>query len=115
MPRTILVADDEPPILNLVGEVHSAVGYDVRLATDGLDALDQALTTHPDLVLTDFKMPKLDGLSLAERLRARPIDADPPDECRPAVGHLPGVGVIRKPFNIPQLITAVATALDTEA
>lgn len=116
MPRTVLVADDEPPILDLVGEVLSAAGYDVRFAIDGLDALDQALATHPDLVLTDFKMPSLDGLSLAQRLRERnrsmPIllmSAAPPSVCSP------GIGVIRKPFNIPQLITAVADALDAGA
>ena len=116
MPRTVLVADDEPPIRDLVGEVLTAAGYDVRLAIDGLDALDQALATHPDLILTDFKMPNLDGLSLAERLRERdrsmPIllmSAAPPSITSP------GIGVIRKPFNIPQLVTAVAAALDTQA
>ncbi len=104
------------PILDLVGEILTAAGYDVRLAIDGLDALDQALTTHPDLILTDFKMPNLDGLSLAERLRERdrsmPIllmSAAPPSITSP------GIGVIRKPFNIPQLVTAVAEALDTQA
>jgi DNA-binding response OmpR family regulator len=116
MPRTVLIADDEPPILDLVGEVLSAAGYDVRLATDGLDALDQALATRPDLVLTDFKMPNLDGLSLAQRLRERhhsiPIllmSAAPPSVTSP------GIGVIRKPFNIAQLVTAVADALDLDA
>jgi CheY-like chemotaxis protein len=113
MPRTVLVADDEPPILDLVGEVLMAEGYDVCFASDGLEALDQALSTRPDLVLTDFKMPNLDGLGLAERLRERdnsvPIllmSAAPPTVISP------GIGVIRKPFNIPQLVTAVADALD---
>jgi CheY-like chemotaxis protein len=116
MSRTVLVADDEPPILDLVGEVLTAAGYEVRLATDGLDALDQAMTTHPDLVLTDFKMPNLDGLGLAARLRERdqslPIllmSAAPPSITSP------GIGVIRKPFDIPQLVTAVANALAADA
>jgi CheY-like chemotaxis protein len=112
MPRTVLVADDDPPILDLVGGVLAAEGYDVRLATDGLDALDQALTTAPDLVLTDFKMPNLDGLSLVERLRERDcavtvllMSAVPPTTSAPIAG------VIRKPFDILQLVTAVANAL----
>ena len=116
MARTVLVADDEPPILDLVGEILTAAGYDVRLATDGVDALDQALAIRPDLVLTDFKMPNLDGLGLAARLRERddtlPIllmSAAPP-----AVAS-PGVEFLRKPFNIPQLVTAVANALAVEA
>ena len=112
MSRTVLVADDESPIRDLVGEVLSAAGYDVRFATDGLDALDQALTDRPDLVLTDFKMTGLDGLGLATRLRERdrslPIlmmSASPPD-----LDNL-GIGVIRKPFTLPRLVNAVEDAL----
>ncbi|MEA2513277.1 MAG: two-component system, OmpR family, response regulator [Thermomicrobiales bacterium] len=116
MARTVLVADDEPPIRDLVGEILRAAGYEVCLATDGLDALDQALTIRPDLVLTDFKMPNLDGLALAKRLRERdhslPIllmSAAPPSVTSP------GIEFIRKPFNIPQLVNAVASALAVEA
>ena len=116
MPRTVLIADDDPPILDLVGQVLTAAGYDVCLATDGLDALNQAVSVQPDLVLTDLMMPNLDGLGLAARLRARdhtvPIllmSAVLPSETSPCTG------VIRKPFNIPQLVTAVADALDAQA
>lgn len=112
MSRTVLVADDESPIRDLVGEVLTAAGYDVRFAADGLDALDQALTDRPDLVLTDFRMPGLDGVGLVTRLRecdqSLPIvmmSAAPPN-----LGDL-SVTCIRKPFNIPLLVDAVEDAL----
>jgi two-component system response regulator MprA len=114
MPRTVLVADDDPPILDLVGELLAAEGYDVRLATDGLDALDQALAAPPDLIVTDFKMPNLDGLALAERLRER--DRSVPILLMSAVPPAtspPGIDVIRKPFDVVQLVSAVANALGT--
>jgi CheY-like chemotaxis protein len=116
MPRTVLVADDDPPILEFVGELLTAEGYDVRLATDGLTALDQALAVPPDLVLTDIHMPGLDGLSLAAHLRERDrgfpvilMSAAPPRP-RPST-----VGFVRKPFDIGQLLGAVASALDPDA
>jgi DNA-binding response OmpR family regulator len=112
MSRTVLIADDESPIRDFVGEVLIAAGFDVRFATDGLDALDQALSERPDLVLTDFRMPRLDGLGLATRLResdqSLPIlmmSATPPN-----LDDL-DIGVIRKPFNIPLLVDAVEDAL----
>jgi CheY-like chemotaxis protein len=112
MSRTVLIADDESPIRDFVGEVLSAAGYVVQFATDGLDALNQALTQRPDLVLTDFRMPRLDGLGLVTRLRERdqslPIvmmSAAPPN-----LDNL-GISVIRKPFNIPLLVDAVEDAL----
>jgi len=112
MSRTVLVADDESPIRELIGEVLSAAGYDVRFATDGLDALDQALTNRPVLVITDFRMPGLDGIGLVTRLRERdrtlPIllmSASPPN-----LGNLT-INVIRKPFNLPLLVDAVEDAL----
>lgn len=112
MSRTVLVADDELPIRELVGEVLSAAGYEVRFAADGLDALDQALSERPDLILTDLRMPGLDGLGLAARLRERdrslPIllmSASPPDL------NTLGIDLIRKPFNLIHLVDAVEDAL----
>ena len=45
-------------------------GYEVRITGDGLDALDQAAAYHPDLVILDLGLPKLDGIEVARRLRA---------------------------------------------
>jgi CheY-like chemotaxis protein len=112
MPRTVLIVDDDRPILDLVGELLTAEGYDVRLATDGVEALAQAAEAQPDLVLADCWMPRLDGIGLARHLRDRDrpvpvilMSAAPPAQTPPDIDF------IQKPFDISQLLDAVASAL----
>lgn len=66
----ILVADDNPAVLKLLREGMEVCGT-VLTATDGADALLKAIEEHPDLILTDYNMPGLNGLQLYEKLRAR--------------------------------------------
>src|SRR5919112_5400307 len=67
----ILVVEDEPVIRELMAILLEEEGYTVRQACDGLEALE-TLEQHPvDLVLSDVKMPRLDGASLAHQLRAQ--------------------------------------------
>jgi CheY-like chemotaxis protein len=67
---TILYAEDEPSFRSLFELWLRTGGFDVRLASDGLDALD-SLTDHglPDAVLLDVRMPRLDGIELCRILR----------------------------------------------
>jgi DNA-binding response OmpR family regulator len=65
----VLVADDDPDILNLVTLRLERDGYDVVGARDGERAVEQALERSPDLALIDVSMPKLDGYQVTERLR----------------------------------------------
>ena len=69
MPKTILIADDESHILNVVSLKLRNAGYDVVTAGDGGDALLKARTIHPDMLITDFHMPVLTGMELCLRLR----------------------------------------------
>ncbi|HYJ85037.1 MAG TPA: response regulator transcription factor [Pyrinomonadaceae bacterium] len=66
----ILVVDDEPQIARVIRTGLKTHGYDVRVAADGVSALETFDDWHPDLVLTDLSMPNLDGLQLCQRLRA---------------------------------------------
>lgn len=68
----ILVVDDEPPIRELLREVLTSVGYTVIMAADGREALPMTLAEKPDLILSDIRMPKLDGLTLCKALRVNP-------------------------------------------
>ncbi|MFE8600720.1 hybrid sensor histidine kinase/response regulator [Archangium violaceum] len=72
--RRILVVDDSPLTRELIGSLLEAVGYDVFMATDGMEALDMlnAASNGPrvDLVCTDLEMPRVDGLELTRRLKA---------------------------------------------
>ncbi|MGX5680291.1 response regulator [Schumannella luteola] len=65
----ILIADDDPQMVRALRITLSARGYDVVVAEDGRDALDQAIATHPDLVVLDLGMPGLTGLEVIEALR----------------------------------------------
>ena len=68
-PPRILVVDDEPQIARVLRTGLKTHGYDVRVAADGLSALETFNDWCPDLVVTDLSMPNLDGLELCRRLR----------------------------------------------
>src|ERR687883_2147013 len=68
-PRVLVVEDDDE-IAQVLQRSLRLDGYDVRIAGDGEAALDQAAAYHPDLVILDLGLPKLDGIEVARRLRA---------------------------------------------
>jgi CheY-like chemotaxis protein/phosphoribosyl 1,2-cyclic phosphodiesterase len=68
----ILVVDDEPGMVHFVKTVLSKDGYDILTAYDGVEALEVARREHPDLVLLDVMMPRMDGYAVLEELRATP-------------------------------------------
>lgn len=70
MPRTILVADDDPHIRQLLVFALGKAGLDAIEAEDGEAALAVAEAQRPDLVVLDINMPRLDGLEVCRRLRA---------------------------------------------
>jgi two-component system response regulator MprA len=69
-PRVLVVEDDED-IAQALQRSLRLEGYEVRLAGDGEAALQTAVTFQPDLVVLDLGLPKLDGIEVARRLRAR--------------------------------------------
>jgi len=77
--RKVLIVDDDPFIRKLIETTLEDVGG-VRVveAGDGQEALAVADREHPDLVLLDVMMPRLDGIEACRRLRAKPDTADVP-------------------------------------
>ena len=67
---SVLIVDDEPNILLSLQFVMKKAGYDVRTAKDGEEALAEIARAKPNLVLLDVMMPKLDGFSVCQRIRA---------------------------------------------
>jgi two-component system KDP operon response regulator KdpE len=65
----ILIADDDPQILRALKVTLRARGYEIFTAGDGAEALDLAAQHHPDLVMLDLGMPKLDGVEVIQGLR----------------------------------------------
>jgi two-component system, cell cycle response regulator DivK len=72
MIRKIVVADDDFDNRTIVQEVLEAAGYAVFLATNGEEALEQTRCEHPDVLLLDLSMPKINGWEVAKRIRQKP-------------------------------------------
>ncbi len=67
----ILIVDDEPQITRVLKTTLSSRGYSTRTASDGDDALQVIKEWSPDLVITDLRMPNMDGLQLCRHLRTK--------------------------------------------
>lgn len=70
--QKVLVVDDEEPILELLRYNLEKQGYEVKVASDGYIGVELAKRFHPDLVLLDIMMPKMDGVETCRQLRAIP-------------------------------------------
>jgi len=107
---TVLVVDDEANIRDLLRQELEAAGYSVREAVDGLDAISQAKTNPPDLIVMDVMMPGISGFDAVAVLRGAPETSSIPliilsiidDKQR---GKQLGVdGYLTKPVHIEELI-----------
>lgn len=72
MVTKVLVADDSVGVREMLSFFLKRAGFDVMEAVDGSDALAKASDFRPGVILTDFRMPKLDGIGLIKSLRANP-------------------------------------------
>jgi DNA-binding response OmpR family regulator len=71
-PASVLIVDDEPNIVLSLQFLLKKTGYEVRTATDGEEALAEISRAVPDVVLLDVMMPKIDGFSICQQIRANP-------------------------------------------
>lgn len=67
--KKILIAEDEAPMLEALANKFKKEGFTVLTAVDGQTAYDLANREHPDMMLLDIIMPKLDGISLVKKIR----------------------------------------------
>src|SRR5262249_52472810 len=67
----VLVAEDNPDMRSYLAEILSAE-YDIKLVTNGREALDAAVTERPNVIVTDVMMPEMDGCELVTRLKNNP-------------------------------------------
>ena len=70
--RRILLVDDEPAILKVVGRRLELAGYEVVTASDGEEGLSKAQASRPDAIILDLMMPRMDGFQVCERLKKDP-------------------------------------------
>lgn len=70
MPKRILIAEDDPLSRKHLGAWLAHIGYDVELASDGAEALDLLDSSPFDLVVSDIRMPGVDGIEVISHLRS---------------------------------------------
>src|SRR5712675_3127106 len=70
--KKILIADDEPDILEIIQYNLTKEGYEVITAKDGDEAIGKAKIVRPDLIILDIMMPKKNGVEVCEVLRSQP-------------------------------------------
>lgn len=116
----ILVADDDPAVVELVRvnlEVH---GYEVITAENGVEAVRKAVTDKPDLIILDIMMPEVDGYEVIRTLKEAPETDQIPivvltayaSETGAVVSWMEGAdGYLAKPFNPEELLMVVERML----
>ena len=116
MPKRLLVVDDEPNLLRAVAACLKAESYEVSTARSGNEALVHLAESVPDLIISDIRMPGMDGYKLARQLRASQRTALVPivfltakDETADRIeGFRAGVDAyLTKPFEPDELIAVV--------
>jgi two-component system chemotaxis response regulator CheY len=74
--RTILIVDDDPMIRKLIATTLEDIsGYRLAEAGDGLEAVERAVSSRPEIVFLDIDMPRLNGIETCRRLRSDPATA----------------------------------------
>lgn len=124
MPHSILICDDEPHVTQLMGLVLREAGFTVRTASHGRMAFEMAAQEPPDLVVTDFQMPLMNGLELATRLREHAPTAEVPvimltsrshrlDDAELALTSI--VKLLPKPFSPREVTQEVSRVLESQS
>jgi excisionase family DNA binding protein len=114
----VLVVDDEASIRDLLSKTLALAEYDVDLAPDGRTALDRLRVVPYDLLITDLKMPGVDGITvIREGRRLRPdmpvviITGYSTEASAIEAINLGVSGYLTKPFRVPRVLAAAAKAL----
>lgn len=115
--RNILVVDDEAQITRVLKTTLSSQGYGIRTAADGEEALDLMKSWSPDLVITDLRMPNMDGLELCRRVRMKSrtpiivLSVKGEETIKVEALDAGADDYITKPFSVNELLARVRAAL----
>lgn len=116
MPSRVLLAEDEPHIIELLRFILGRAGHEVRSEIDGAAALNAALEDPPDVMILDVMLPVIDGFELLRRLRADPkgqrvpvimLTAKGQREDRETAERLRVDVFMTKPFSNAELVATV--------
>ena len=113
----ILVVDDEPQITRVLKTTLSSQGYATRTAADGNEALLAMKDWSPDLVITDLRMPNMDGLALCRHIREQSqvpiivLSVKGEEKTKVEALDAGADDYVTKPFNINELLARVRAGL----
>ncbi len=114
----ILVVDDESDVRDLLSKFLTRRGYEVQTAGDGEAAIEAIREGQPAIVLLDIRLPKIDGLTVLQRLRDASDDVavitmsgNADEETARRSLELGAADFITKPFNLPYLETSLLAKL----
>ena len=119
--KTILIADDEEDLRMLVAITLEDSAYRIVTAVDGEQALNQIRQIRPDLVILDWKMPRVNGLEVVKQLRQDPTTMRIPvvlltaNHCQKDQAQVQALGIVAylvKPFSPLELLHLVQEVLD---
>jgi len=120
----VLVADDEPEVIDLVRMMLEWEGYRVIEAVDGAEAVERARQDEPDLILLDVRMPKMTGLGVLDRLASAPETSQIPVIMLSVVTTYPevrqalergAVAYLPKPFEMREMVHMVERVLSIDS
>jgi CheY-like chemotaxis protein len=116
MKKQILLIDDEPEWLKLVSQLLTSEGYAVKGVTTAVEALDLLAKFKPDLILSDLRMPDMNGFELLEKIKTLPLVSATPVVFLSAIDdfhakkvakELGAAGCITKPIERGDLLTSL--------
>lgn len=120
MPKTILIADDDANLVEVLAWALRDAGYATRSAATGQEAVEKAQRAPPDLVLLDLMLPGMNGFSVCQALREQAATASipviiitgMPGEFPRLTGvELGAVAYVQKPFSVPDLVARIGDCL----
>lgn len=118
--RSVLVVDDVPKNIQILGSILRDEGYEISFALNGKDALKKVEASRPDIILLDVMMPEMDGYQTCSHLRENESTMDIPvifltaktdEESRIRGFQVGAQDYVTKPFNTPELLARVNTHL----
>jgi CheY-like chemotaxis protein len=122
MGKTILIVEDEPKNMTLTRDLLKISGYETIEAWDGAQGVEKAKSAHPNLILMDIMMPKMDGYAACNAIKADQSTKNIPVVMLTAVGfdlnkklakQMGADGYVTKPFSRQQLMDAISPLLRT--
>lgn len=117
MTRNVLLAEDDHDIAAVYSELLISEGYQVATVYDGQQALEYVMSRRVDLIVSDVRMPRMDGLTMTAKIRelgkTTPIILISAIEFRDRALRFPHVAFLKKPVSIDILIETIEYSLDS--